>query len=541
MLDVTAGRRRGLRWLSLLGGLVGLFAGYYRMALTVPTTADGAGNALQAFDLIHRNPLLHGWTVSDVSFYGVELFQFAAIERVIGLSPRVAPASAAVSYALIVLLVGLLARGRATGVVAWSRLGLAVGIVLLPAPGIGQAVLLSGPDHTGAAVPLLLAWLLLDRAGRNQPSWLPYAVAAVLAWGQLADPVLSLAGAAPLVLVCLVRTVRQRAWRGPDAVLALAGAASVPLAYGAVRLIGLLGGYRTQAVPTDLVSWRHLGSQLKAAAESVTVLFGCHFPELHGWFERSLGLLHLLGLGLVVIAVARTVQLAWRGSGDRVDQVVVAGIVINLAAFAWSALNINLLAAHEIVPVLPLSAVLVARVLISPENNRPDWLVGWLATGSRVLALGVAGLLVAGFVNHAGRPAVRPSGMAVADWLAARRLTYGLGGYWVANSISVDSGGTVRVVPLNGISHITGYRWESRQDWYDPARHDARFVVLQQNSPSFFTADVAIAQFGQPVDRVTLPTSDRGSATVLVYDRNLLVGLPAWCAPGREAPSMARC
>jgi hypothetical protein len=28
---------------------------------------------------------------------------------------------------------------------------------------------------------------------------------------------------------------------------------------------------------------------------------------------------------------------------------------------------------------------------------------------------------------------------------------------------------------------------------------------------------------------------------VLVYDRNLLVGLPAWCAPGREAPSMARC
>ena len=150
----------------LLGGLVGLFAGYYRMALTVPTTADGAGNALQAFDLIHRNPLLHGWTVSDVSFYGVELFQFAAIERVIGLGPQVAPASAALSYALIVLLVGLLAKGRATGSVAWLRIGLALSIVLVPEPGVGQAVLLGGPDHTGAAVPLLLAWLLLDRAGQ---------------------------------------------------------------------------------------------------------------------------------------------------------------------------------------------------------------------------------------------------------------------------------------------------------------------------------------------------------------------------------------
>ena len=148
----------------------------------------------------------------------------------------------------------------------------------------------------------------------------------MLAWGQLADPVLSLVGAVPLAVVCLARTIRRRAWRGPDAALALAGAASVPVAYGAVWLIGRLGGYRTQAVPTDLVSWRQLGSQLRTAAESVTVLFGCHFPELHGWFERTLGGLHLLGLGLVVVAVARTVLLAWRGIGDRVDQVIVAGI-----------------------------------------------------------------------------------------------------------------------------------------------------------------------------------------------------------------------
>jgi hypothetical protein len=410
--------------------------------------------------------------------------------------------------------------------------------VLVPEPGVGQAVLLGGPDHTGAAVPLLLAWLLLDRAGRVQPRWLPYAIAAVLAWGQLADPVLSLVGAVPLFLVCLARTIRRRAWRGPDAALALAGAGSVPVAYGAAWLIGQLGGYRTQAVPTDLVSWRQLGSQLRTAAESVAVLFGCHFPELHGWFERSLGVLHLLGLGLVLVAVARTVLLAWRGIGDRVDQVVVAGILVNLAAFVWSALNINLLASHEIVPVLPLSAVLVARVLIGSRLPRS---AGRTIVASRAMALVVAGLLVAGFLGHAARPAVRPSGMAVADWLAARHLNYGLGGYWVANSISVDSGGAVQVVPLNGISHITGYRWESRRDWYDPAKHDARFIVVQLNSPSFFTADVAIAQFGEPIDRVTLPTSDQGSATVLVYDHNLLVGLPAWCAPGREAPSMAEC
>ena len=99
----------------------------------------------------------------------------------------------------------------------------------------------------------------------------------------------------------------------------------------------------------------------------------------------------------------------------------------------------------------------------------------------------------------------------------------------------------MRVAPLNGRSRITAYRWESRSDWYDPAKHDARFIVLQLNSPGFFTVDAAISQFGQPVGRVTLPTSSKGNATVLVYDRNLLIGLPAWCAPGHEAPSMAQC
>ncbi|MGI8667322.1 MAG: hypothetical protein ACR2N4_15075 [Jatrophihabitans sp.] len=567
MLEVAAGRpgsrRPGRSWLLSAGALAVLsllFTGYYRMALTVPMTADGAGNALQAFDLSHGNPLLHGWTVSDVSFYGVELFQFAAIERVLGLSPQVAPASAALSYTLIVLLVGLLARGRAAGVAASVRIGVALSLVLVPQPGFGQAVVLGGPDHTGAAVPLLLAWLLLDHAGRDEaeatrqpaaagwvrPRWLPYALGAVLTWGQLADPVLSLVGAVPLTVVCLVRTVSRRAWRGPDAALALAGAGSVPASYCAVWLIGHLGGYRTQAVPIGLVSWHHLPAHLMAAGESVTVLFGCHFPELHGWFERGLGSVHLIGVGLAVIAVARTVRLAWRGAGRRLEQVIAAGILINLAAFVVSALNTDLLASHEIVPVLPLAAVLVARALFPPVRSKDSGLT-WLpaarrlAAPARIVALASASLLLAAFAGQLDRPAARPSGVAVADWLASQHLRYGLGGYWVANNITVDSGGTVQVAPLNGISRITGYRWESRRDWYDPAKHDARFIVLQLNSPGFFTVAVAIAQFGQPVARKTLPTSGSGSATVLVYDRNLLLGLPAWCAPGREAPSMAQC
>lgn len=558
--------RRGHSWLLPLGiatAAVGLFAGYYRMALTVMATADSAGNALQAFDLIHGNLLLHGWTVSDVSFYGVELFQFAAVEWVTGLNPQVTAGSAALSYTLIVLLVAMLARTGATGTAAWVRRGIALSFVLVPQQGLGQAILLSGPDHTGAAVALLLGWLLLDRFGvgavatgrpstgsvaaasRNRSRWLPYALGAVLAWGQLADPLLSLIGAVPLTLVCGSRAIRRpcrarMGRRSQDAALAVCGVSSVLAAYGVVWMIGRLGGYRIQPVPVGLAHWGQLGAHLGNTGASVAVLFGCHFPELHGWLDRGLGVAHLLGIGLMVLAIARTVRLGWRGIGNRTDEVIVAGILLNLAAFVMSTLNTNLLASHEIAPVLPLSAVLVARMWHRSADSELAWLRRPVPMRGAV-ALAAVGILAATFVDQLSRPPSQPSGSAVADWLTSQHLRYGLGGYWVGNNITVDSGGAVHVAPLNGHSRITAYRWESRSDWYDPAKHDARFIVLQLNSPGFFTVDAAISQFGQPVERVTLPTSSKGNATVLVYERNLLIGLPAWCAPGHEAPSMAQC
>ena len=157
-------------------------------------------------------------------------------------------------------------------------------------------------------------------ASRNRSRWLPYALGAVLAWGQLADPLLSLIGAVPLTLVCGARVIRRArrarmGWRCQDAALAVCGVSSVLAAYGLVWTIGRLGGYRTQAVPTGLAHWGQLGAHLRNTGASVAVLFGCHFPELRGWLDRGLGVAHLLGIGLTVLAIARTVQLAWRGPG----------------------------------------------------------------------------------------------------------------------------------------------------------------------------------------------------------------------------------
>ena len=39
----------------------GPHACYLRQSRTVPVDSDGASQALQAWDLLHGNPLLHGW------------------------------------------------------------------------------------------------------------------------------------------------------------------------------------------------------------------------------------------------------------------------------------------------------------------------------------------------------------------------------------------------------------------------------------------------------------------------------------------------
>ncbi len=111
--------RRALRiiqWpVGLAGAVVLLFWAYLLVSRTQPVSSDGASQALQAWDMLHGNTLLRGWTLTDVSFYTTELPEYMLVEAVRGLHADVLHVSAAISYALLVLTGGLLARGRATG------------------------------------------------------------------------------------------------------------------------------------------------------------------------------------------------------------------------------------------------------------------------------------------------------------------------------------------------------------------------------------------------------------------------------------------
>src|SRR6185312_13840058 len=108
-----------------------------------------------------------------------ELIQYTLIEMLVGVRPETIHAAAAVTYTLLVLLAAVLAKGRATGWTAAVRVGVALAVMLVPAAGVGYQILLGSPDHTGSGVPMVLAWIVLDRATRGR-WWLPVAVGLLL-------------------------------------------------------------------------------------------------------------------------------------------------------------------------------------------------------------------------------------------------------------------------------------------------------------------------------------------------------------------------
>ncbi len=509
--------RRWARPVLFVAAGLALFAAYLRQAQTVPVMSDGASNALQAWDLLHGNVLLRGWTMSDVSFYTTELPQYALVELAHGLNADVVHIAAAMTYTLLVLGAALLARGHAAGREGAVRMLVAAGIMLAPPLGTGTVTLLSNPDHTGTQVPVLFIWLILDRDPQSRPRWwVPAVVAALLAWVQVGDPLVLYEGVVPLVLVCVIRIVRRRGgladnWN--ELALAAGAIVSAVAAWVALKLIHQLGGFAVRPPAVALAHVGHLPSNVWVAVQSVLLLFGADFSGQQNGAQVGIAVVHLAGVALAAWAVGRALRRF--GTQDLVVQVLTVALIVLLAAYVVRGTPNVAGSAHEIAGVLPFGAVLAGR-LLAGTLARARVLIPALA-----LVLGCyAGIEVHNTVQQ------RPSdpNAQVAAWLAANHLGYGLGDYWNANAMTVDSRNQVQVRYVSRIGDKLVQRpWESESSWYDPAQHDATFLVTpgpasacSPGTPAGWEA-AARATFGPPSDTYRV-----AGFVILVWHKNLL-------------------
>jgi hypothetical protein len=517
-----------------------LFTVYLRLSETYQLNSDSANILLMGWDLLHGHLLLHGWYMSDVSFYPTELPQYALLESFLGLHMQTAHVAAAMTYTLTFLLAVLLARSGSTGRAALIRTLIAAGIMLAPQFGLGVFALDLSVGHIGTSVPLLLIWLLLDKA---PPRWyVPALTAVLLAWTLVADPIVYVVAIGPLGAVCAARVIRgvltsrgelisRIAGQWYDLSLGAATVAATVLAWVVNNVLGDLGGYTVNRLPFYLVSWHNLHYNLPAGWKVLTV-FGANYAGLGGvWL--ALAFLHLASVLLVVWALARV---AWRFFGvTLVDQVLAVAIVLNVALFVLT--NASDEAAHEVAVIAPFGAVLAARVLISAGripstgDSRPPYPPA-PRTAPRLrwarLAGFAAGILVlagytAGLGYELSQPTAPPANTSLVPWLLDHHLTYGLSGYWTSSSVTVDSGERVQV---RALMQYTMKRdlWMSDVAWYDPRTHYANFIVLD-STPGFMNhwePRVLIRKyFGRPAR-----TYHTGPYTIMVWNRNLLASIP---------------
>jgi hypothetical protein len=566
------GRLRRARWLWVAGSVVVavvLFVAYLRLSRTYAATSDGADQALQGWDMLHGNVLLHGWTMGDVTYYTTEIPEYALVELFRGLRADVVHIAGAATYTLLVLAAGLLARGRARGREGLVRLAVACGIMLTPQFGNATHLLLSQPDHLGTQLLLLLAFLLLDRAPRRW--YVPVAVGVVLTWVVIADRVALLTAAVPLALVCGARVLlavlprpsgagrKSLASQWFELSLVAASAVSFVGATLAVRLIGDLHGYQVTPVKSaTLASAHHLPHAIGVTVGGILNIYGADFvhlsndapfgPELGGLpmaVGVALAAVHLVGVALAVWGLFRAFRYFF-DPGDLVSPVLATAIVINVAAYSVSIVSGGLFDAREILAVLPFGAVLAGRMVPGTLGRLPRRLKPALACASAaVLACYLAGL---GY--GAAQSPVADNEQAVIPWLEAHHLTSGIGTYVEANLITMDSGGRVAVREVAWRSSGDAPRsFETKASWYDPRQSYANFILT--NSAEHWGMDGGPNRLIGLIPRSAIAALHAGppahvyhykTFTIMVWNHNLLndLGKNPSIDPG-EVPCTHAC
>jgi hypothetical protein len=539
-----------------------LFLCFLRLSWTYPAGSDGADQALQAWDVLHGNLLLHGWTIADVTYYTTEIPQYMLIELIRGLGPDVEHIAAASTYTLLLLAAGLLARGRSTGREGLIRFAVAAGIMIAPQFGNATHLLLSQPDHLGTQLPILLAFLLLDRAPRRW--YVPVAVGAILTLVVFADQVAMLTAAVPLAIVCGARVVlgvwnrRSLASQWYELSLVAVAVLSYGVAKLAMRLIIHLHGFQVLPLATKPAPIADIGKNIVLTVDGILNVFAADFLHLSknsllgpslGGLPMAAGIalaaVHLVGVALAVWGFLRAFRYFFDPS-DLVSPVLATAIVINVAPYVLSIKPATLFDTREIVAVLPFGAVLAGRMVPPQLARLPRRVKPALACA----AAAVLACYLAGLGYGTAHRSVADSDQAIVPWLEAHHLTTGLGTYFEANLITMDSGGRVAVRTVSWqFTRDVPRHYESKADWYDPRHSYANFIVTN-------SADNSQNPNGKPRRNSMIPLPAIAALhagppahvyhyktfTIMVWNHNLLddLGSSRTSLPGR-IPCYVEC
>jgi len=408
----------------------------------------------------------------------------------------------AMPYALSLL--GLLLLAWTVRRLAGPRAALITLAIGIATPPLVLVPLLSQAFHNTTFVNgIVLGWLLVFMAtASDMRSRRVIAVAAVVALvtglDVASDPLLLLAGVAPLVAAPLLLALRRRGQQPTVEVALLAGgvaAAAVLVAVVAAVLMHV-AGYRVEGLSTNLAAPRQIGDNASLLGHLVLDM-GNGRLALHDLGD--LGPLRLLCGVLVLAAVAAAFWLLgrtlWTGRGGVDDEhspgdnatalfLTYWGLVLVFVAIAFliTTLPVDRNSMRYLVPVF---YAVAATVPFAVRRN--------LAAGVAVAFVGITGAVLLAWATPDDFNVQPQHADGLVAVLEAHDLHRGYAGYWQANLLTWESDGRVlsRAVQQGPACNAKLPGWFcpypifSISDWYAPQPGDQRTFLIREVGGSF--------------------------------------------------------
>jgi hypothetical protein len=489
-----------------LGALVGgylLLVDLSRHA--VVANSDSATVALEGRSIIHGNLLLSGWRLSLDSFWTLDAVANAIGVALVGLrGDLVNLVPAGIALALVVLGARIATEGcqfeeRTVAV-------LMIGAVLLAPSHALSYFLLQGPWHLDTALYCLAAFWLLRR---GEFGWRWALGAAVLGAGLLGDLQMLSFGVIPVALDGVVAALRERRIR---AGLATCGAAlSAVLGAVVVREVALAIGTFTYNESHHTASGARMVTSAGHLLDWGGALFGLSDgpyggPSVPVVSLVAHGAILLVVLGALAISLAGTLRQVALGSprGDGasetaastqlLDELLLFALFGVVATFELLTLSNKPDYARYLTAGVVFAVVLAARVVARRLGGaRRRTRRGAVVASALVFAL--CALEIPAEL-HAPLPA--QSVDKLVQLLEAHHLDHGIGDYWAASVVGVESAGQVLVRPVvANLSHrIVPYGRQSEASWYTGQHF--QFLVYQRAPYGRVDAATVAGTFGRP-------------------------------------------
>lgn len=473
--------------------------------------SDGATVVLEGQSISSGNLILHGWALSNDSFWSIDALFYAVFVHISGATHAALSVVPAVIAACVVALglwfVSEEDRGM-RAIVAGSFLILAIGI---PNPDL-SFFLLQGPWHVGTAV-----WCLVAFAGLAGDRWRwGFAIAIVaLAFGILGDLETLPFGVVPVVLAGCFEMIRRRSLRSglPSVVagllasgLAFAGRATLHVAGGFTISNGITHAHSSRYATNFWHAFSWLGGLLGAGKLLIgpTSALGDNAATNGASWSH---LLYIPVVATVIVSVVAGLVVMIRGliKGDRnrersarslrIDAFLLFGMAGSVASYVFLCPNNNADYARYLTAAALFALILTARTIARTALHLPRQFVAVVAIIIALLFVGV------GFstANNLSQPKAPNTVASLATFLAQHHLHVGIGDYWSSSIVTVASDNKVAIRPVitNPRRKIMRYGRQSDASWYSGVKF--QFLVYNVAHPwRRINATTAIETFGRP-------------------------------------------